>query len=154
MLTPKEKEELVKMFDSVISIQNATINGHFEAIKVELSYIKDKGDKTYEQATRTNGRVNKHDVDIDRIVNDGKNWKQRLAYNVVVLFIAGISVYVTLNTVSSMFDADLNKAKTEVIKESIKDDKEQNVNIENNRKAINIQAIDNAFEKSKAENKQ
>lgn len=170
MLTEKEKAELVEIMSGVIKTQNATINGHFEAVKIELSYIKDKGDKTFDQATKTNGRVNKHDTEIgllksekgDRIstcpqrdkieslLNTQKNKKFRFVYDVVVVSVAFLAFYVSVLTFKDFTKEKISVQKnvTEIKAESKIDDKVQNININANRKAINDQNVDKAFEKS------
>lgn len=147
-MTEKEKEEFIKIMQGVNNAQNAEINGHFEAIKVELLYIKEKGDKTLEQAIHTNGRVSKHDIDIALMLNDKKNWMQNLAYRVVVLGIALISSYVTINAVSSIIIAN-NKTQNIEIKA---DNKVQDTRIKDNKDAINEQGVENAFQYNKMEN--
>jgi len=167
MLTEKEKAELVQIMSGV----NATINGHFEAVKIELSYIKDKGDKTFDQATKTNGRVNKHDTEIqllksekeDRIatcpqranieflLNTQKNKKFRFVYDVVVVGAAFLAFYVSVLTFKDFTKEKISvhKDMTEIKAESKIEDTRQNTNINNNRKDINDQNVDKAFEKSR-----
>ena len=62
-MLPSEKAEIRQMLIDVISIHIAEIDGKFELIKQELGQIK-------EQTTKTNGRVNKHDlmfIDLEKI---------------------------------------------------------------------------------------
>lgn len=145
MLTEKEKDEFVKIMQEVNNTQNAIFNGHFEAMKVELNYIKNKGDETFEQAKYTNGRVNKHDVEIALIINDKKNWKQQLAYKVVVLSIALISSYATINAVGSIIIAKNKKQDTEIKAVN----KAQDSKINDIEEAVNEQGVENAFQYNK-----
>lgn len=146
-MSETEKEEFIKIMQGVNNTQNAIFNGHFEAIKIELNYIKEKGDKTFEQATHTNGRVSKHDVDIALINSDKKNWKQRLAYDSIVLCIALMAGYLTISNATDLF-----ASKNDIIEAKIESkviDKVQDLKINDNKDAINEQGVENAFQYNK-----
>lgn len=173
MLTEKEKAELVNLMTGVVNTQNATFNGHFEAIRIELLYIKEKGEKTLDQAIKTNGRVNGHDTDIellkaeknDRIstcpqreviqtlVNKDKNKVMRFVYDAVVASVAILACWVSIETAKGFMKEKVavRQDMTEIKAESKKVDKAQNIDINNNTKAINDQAVEDAFKKSKEE---
>jgi len=41
------------------------LNSKFNSLDEKIDYVKETGDKTYQQAVKTNGRVNQHDKDIE-----------------------------------------------------------------------------------------
>lgn len=175
MLTEKEKSELTQAVSLAVGAQIATLSGHVEAIKVDVGYIREKGDKTYDQTTKTNGRVNGHDTEIrlinsyiknratscpqkeaiDQLVADKKSRKVRFVYDVVVVSVAFIAFYVSVLTFKDYMTEKkfVQKDMTEIQAESKKTDKVQDLKINNNTKARKDSEVDKAFEKSLKENK-
>ena len=87
----KNRKELREILNDVLKGHTAEVNGKFEVIKTELSIIK-------EQTTKTNGRVNDLDGEVNKLKGNDLSrsavWKFAGKVGVIIVIPIGVIVAV------------------------------------------------------------
>lgn len=159
MMTEKDVNAIRQMITDLLSIHTENIDGKFNVIRVELSAIK-------EQTTKTNGRVSRHDEDLTAInkakdlyytncphnksIGDfeaiRKYWRVFAVAGIVTGVLSVIGVYQTYDNFKDLYHKDT--ATQQEIKNVKEYGKENEIDINDNKKAINELGVEQSFQNS------
>lgn len=165
-MTDKERSEQRQLINDILGVFVERMEGQFETMSVRFEVLDVKLEAIKEQTTKTNGRVSKHDIEliainkaeilhpincphgksIEELLTIKKNWKVYAISGLVIGFLAIASALTVYESAKDLFKADV---KIEQSVKSVQDvNKVQDKKIDNNKKAINDQAVDKAFQES------
>lgn len=162
-MTEKERSEQRDLIEDILGKFVERIDGRFNVMFVELTVIK-------ELQIKTNDTVKKHDAeiknlemadmqyeqnernypkaeDIRELIEIRKRWKYYAISSLVIGFMSIASVVTVYESVRALYRKDVQQVE-QAVKTIQKETKVQDEKIDNNKNAINDQAVEQAFQNS------